>query len=68
MAWRRAFPGDQVALTKSLRESLRPPGLPSSVKRMEDVMNYKTKIDAEREAVLDQLIADAQEHEMGDKR
>ena len=36
--------------------------------RMEDVMNYKTKIDAEREAVLDQLVADAQEHDMGYRR
>jgi excisionase family DNA binding protein len=36
--------------------------------RMEDVMNYKAKIDAEREAVLDQLVADAQEHDMGYKR
>jgi excisionase family DNA binding protein len=36
--------------------------------RMEDIMNYKTKIDAEREAVLDQLVADAQEHDMGYKR
>jgi len=36
--------------------------------RMEDVMNYKTKIDAEREAALDQLVVDAQEHEMGYRR
>lgn len=36
--------------------------------RMEDVMSYKTKIDAEREAVLDQLVADAQEHDMGYRR
>jgi excisionase family DNA binding protein len=35
--------------------------------RMEDVMNYKAKIDAEREAVLDKLVADAQEHDMGYK-
>jgi excisionase family DNA binding protein len=33
--------------------------------RMEDVMNYKTKIDRDREAVLDQLVADAQENDMG---
>jgi excisionase family DNA binding protein len=33
--------------------------------RMEDVMNYKLAIDQEREAVLDQLAADAQEHGMG---
>ena len=33
--------------------------------RMEDVMNYKQKIDQEREAVLDQLVADAQEQDMG---
>jgi excisionase family DNA binding protein len=33
--------------------------------RGEDVMNYKRAIDQEREAVLDQLVADAQEQEMG---
>lgn len=33
--------------------------------RMEDVMTYKTRIDREREAVLDQLAADAQEQDMG---
>lgn len=33
--------------------------------RMEDVMAYKARIDADREAVLDQLAADAQEHDMG---
>ena len=33
--------------------------------RMEDVMNYKMAIDREREAVLDQLAAEAQEHNMG---
>ena len=33
--------------------------------RMEDVMAYKNAIDSEREAVLDQLAADAQEQEMG---
>lgn len=33
--------------------------------RMEDVMNYKRAIDQQREAVLDQLVADAQEQEMG---
>jgi len=33
--------------------------------RMEDVMNYKQAIDAEREAVLDKLVADAQEQGMG---
>ncbi|RCK44071.1 excisionase [Thalassospira profundimaris] len=33
--------------------------------RMEDVMTYKTRIDQEREAVLDQLAADAQEQDMG---
>ena len=35
--------------------------------RTEDVMNYKQAIDAEREAVLDQLVADAQEQDMGYK-
>jgi excisionase family DNA binding protein len=33
--------------------------------RMEDVMNYKQAIDQEREAVLDRLVEDAQEQEMG---
>lgn len=33
--------------------------------RGEDVMNFKQAIDQEREAVLDQLVADAQKHEMG---
>ena len=35
---------------------------------MEDVMNYKTAIDAEREAVLDRLAAEAQEQGMGYER
>ena len=33
--------------------------------RMEDVMAYKARIDAERETVLDQLVAEAQESDMG---
>jgi excisionase family DNA binding protein len=33
--------------------------------RMEDVMNYKRAIDQQREAVLDQLVAKAQEEDMG---
>lgn len=33
--------------------------------RLEDVMNYKRSIDQQREAVLDQLSADAQEQDMG---
>ena len=33
--------------------------------RGEDVMNFKRAIDQEREAVLDQLVADAQEQDMG---
>lgn len=33
--------------------------------RMEDVMAYKSKIDRDREAVLDQLAREAQELEMG---
>ena len=33
--------------------------------RMKDVMSNKAAIDTEREAVLDQLVADAQEHYMG---
>jgi hypothetical protein len=32
---------------------------------MEDVINYKQTIDRERESVLDQLVADAQEQDMG---
>jgi len=33
--------------------------------RMEDVMAYKARIDADREAVLDKLVAEAQENDMG---
>jgi excisionase family DNA binding protein len=33
--------------------------------RMEDVMAYKDRIDQEREAVLDELVADAQQNDMG---
>lgn len=33
--------------------------------RMEDVMAYKAAIDRDREAVLDQLVAEAQEQDMG---
>ena len=33
--------------------------------RMEDVMAYKARIDADREAVLDQLVVEAQEQDMG---
>lgn len=33
--------------------------------RMEDMMAYKASIDAERESVLDQLAAEAQEQDMG---
>jgi excisionase family DNA binding protein len=33
--------------------------------RMEDVMAYKARIDAERETVLDQLVVEAQENDMG---
>ena len=32
--------------------------------RMEDVMSYKRAIDEQREAVLDQLVAEAQEQDM----
>jgi len=35
---------------------------------IDDVMAYKNRIDAEREAVLDQLTADAQENDMGYSR
>jgi excisionase family DNA binding protein len=35
---------------------------------MDDVMAYKSAIDREREAVLDQLTAEAQEHDMGYSR
>jgi excisionase family DNA binding protein len=33
--------------------------------RMEDVLTYKRWIDEEREAILDQLVAEAQEQDMG---
>ena len=33
--------------------------------RMEDVIGYEQRIDAEREAVLDRLTAEAQELDMG---
>lgn len=33
--------------------------------RMEDVMAYKSRIDREREAVLDQLVSEAQTQDMG---
>lgn len=32
---------------------------------MEDVLNYKKKIDQQREAVLDELVHEAQKHHMG---
>jgi hypothetical protein len=32
---------------------------------MEDVMAYKDRIDKERESILDALVADAQENNMG---
>jgi excisionase family DNA binding protein len=35
---------------------------------IDDVMAYKSRIDAEREAILDQLTADAQENDMGYSR
>ena len=33
--------------------------------RMEDVMNYKQAVDQERETILEELVADAQEQNMG---
>ena len=33
--------------------------------RIEDVMRYKLQIDNERESVLDQLVEEAQKHDMG---
>ena len=33
--------------------------------RMEDVMSYKSAVDRDREAILDQLVAEAQEQDMG---
>ncbi len=36
--------------------------------RMEDVMAYKTRIDREREAILDQLTLEAQQNNMGYSR
>jgi hypothetical protein len=35
---------------------------------MEDAMAYKEQIDRDREAVLDELVADAQENGMGYER
>jgi len=32
---------------------------------MEDLMTYKATIDTEREAILDQLVAEAQAEDMG---
>jgi excisionase family DNA binding protein len=36
--------------------------------RVEDVMAYKERTDHDRETVLDKLVADAQEHDMGYRR
>lgn len=36
--------------------------------RIEDVMAYKAKIDSDREAVLDQLVTEAQAQDMGYSR
>jgi excisionase family DNA binding protein len=36
--------------------------------RIEDAMAYKERTDRERETVLDKLVADAQEHDMGYRR
>ena len=33
--------------------------------RLEEVVAYKTRIDQESELILDQLVAEAQEHDMG---
>ena len=33
--------------------------------RLEDVMSYKEKVDQERESVLDELVEDAQDQNMG---
>lgn len=33
--------------------------------RLEEVVAYQTSIDQERELILDQLVAEAQEHDMG---
>ncbi len=33
--------------------------------RMEDIIAYKDRIDQERERILDQLVADAQQHDLG---
>ena len=33
--------------------------------RREDILDYKERIDREREAALDELVREAQEHDMG---
>ena len=36
--------------------------------RMEDVMDYKEKVDAERDGILAELVADAEDQDMGYSR
>jgi excisionase family DNA binding protein len=57
-------------LIKLLDERIIPHRLVGRHRRvlMDDVMAYKNKIDRDREAVLDELAADAQQHNMGYSR
>jgi excisionase family DNA binding protein len=57
-------------LIKLLEERIIPHRLVGRHRRvlMDDVMAYKNKIDRDREAVLDELAADAQQHNMGYSR
>lgn len=54
-------------LIKLLEEKVIPHRLVGKHRRIQidDVMAYKTRIDREREAVLDRLTAEAQDHDMG---
>ncbi len=72
-AHRQPPPGVQdAAQTRSLGQSLarlisknRPVTPTVTDAGRKDVMAYKARIDADRDAILAQLVADAQEHDMG---
>ncbi|ABL70054.1 hypothetical protein PDE01_41920 [Paracoccus denitrificans] len=59
-----ACPSGLPGLDRPCKGSVSPRGKHRRI-RMEDVMAYKTAIDREREAVLDQLVSEAQEQGMG---